>query len=90
MGKFHVRIRMELLWFSQSIMVLVNCYRYILYYLKMICRFMKLVSDTSPLLEEIVSSPKGMQTVSGLWNDFMDLIRVIGGFMTKEETRKIG
>lgn len=51
---------------------------------------MKLISDTSPLLEDIVSSPKGISTLRSLLNDVMGLMQVIGGFSSKAETHKIG
>ncbi len=61
-------------------------YNYVWYYF----RFMKLISDSSPLLEDIVSAPQGIATVGALWNDIMGLMQVIGGFSSKSETQKIG
>jgi hypothetical protein len=51
---------------------------------------MKFVRESSPLIEEITSSPTGMQTISKIWEDLMNYIKVLSAFKTKAETTKIG
>lgn len=51
---------------------------------------MKLISDSTPLLNDIVSAPKGINTVAAIWTDITGLMQIIGGFASKAETHRIG
>lgn len=53
-------------------------------------RFTTLISEASPILQEIVTSKEGMRSLAFLWEEFSQLIQVISGLFSKAEIRSLG